>query len=344
MSGGQVGVANVERIGDVSRRRADGIWMAPSSDPIVMLLRPLSAAFGAIVRVRRSAYENGWLPTHRVDIPAISVGNLTVGGAGKTPFTRWLTEQLAQRGQRPAILHGGYAPDEPALHRAWQPQVPVYTGRNRNVSARAATDEGATVLVLDDGRQHLRLARDLDIVLIAADSWDQPRRLLPAGGWREQPRSLKAGDAIVITRKTATRADAHVVAQALETETGHAPLASAAIELADWTDLNGSPASAPRAATVVCGVADPQAFAGQIQALGIRVLRVLAFGDHHDYTRDDLRQIVERAEGSRIVITEKDAVKIRVIDEAFPAQVVTQKVVIEWGIEALWSAIGRVVR
>jgi tetraacyldisaccharide 4'-kinase len=336
--------ADIERIGEDTRRRAHQVWSAPSSDPVVLLLRPLSAAFGAIVRVRRNAYEHGWLSAHGANIPAISVGNLTVGGAGKTPFTRWLTEQLVQRGQRPAILHGGYSADEPALHRVWQPQVPVYVGRDRTGSGQAAAQDGDTVLVLDDGRQHLRFVRDLDIVLIAADTWDQPRRLLPAGAWRERPDTLKSSDAIVITRKAAPRAHAETVAQALEAETGHAALAIAAIELADWVDLDGNAVSAPAAAMGVCGVADPQAFAQQIRALGIRVSGVLAFGDHHRYTREDLRGIAERAEGGDIVITEKDAVKIRAIDETFPVRVVRQKVVIERGADALWSAIERVLR
>src|SRR5688572_26333331 len=209
-------------LGARGSRAAQRIWRAEEAKPEVTMLRPLSAAFGALTRARRSAYARGVLKVERAAIPVISVGNLTVGGTGKTPFSRWLTERLLERGQRPAILHRGYGSDEPALHRLWHPEVPVFVGSDRVESVKQAERAGATVVVLDDGFQHLRLARDLDIVLISADNWHLPKRLLPAGNWREPISVLQQANAIVVTRKAASRKAAGAVADALRSEARNA--------------------------------------------------------------------------------------------------------------------------
>jgi len=170
----------VHRLGGAGVR-AHGVWTAPGSRPDVLALRALSGLYGAVTAARRSAYRTGLLPQTRVGAPVISIGNLAVGGSGKTPFSSWLVSELRTRGQTPALLHGGYASDEPALHRQWTPDIAVFAAKDRVTSARSAIAGGATIIVLDDGLQHSRLYRDLDLVLISADTWDQPRRLLPAG-------------------------------------------------------------------------------------------------------------------------------------------------------------------
>src|SRR5690606_7983757 len=116
----------------------------------------------------------------------------------------WLVRELVRRGFTPGILHGGYAEDEPDLFRLWFPQLPVVAERDRLRGAGKAMHQGADVLVLDDAFQHRRFGRDLDVVLVAAETWTRHARLLPRGPYREPPRSLRRADVVVVTRRTAS--------------------------------------------------------------------------------------------------------------------------------------------
>ncbi|MEJ2504469.1 MAG: tetraacyldisaccharide 4'-kinase, partial [Gemmatimonadota bacterium] len=167
------------------------------------LLTPAELGFRAAVRARDMAYRSGFMDADAPPIPAISVGNLTVGGTGKTPMVRWLVRTLVGQGYTPGILHGGYADDEPELHRRWFPDLPVVADKDRLRGAGTAMQEGADVLVLDDAFQHRRFGRDLDLVLVAAESWSRGARLLPRGPYRESPRALRRADVVIITRRTA---------------------------------------------------------------------------------------------------------------------------------------------
>jgi tetraacyldisaccharide 4'-kinase len=275
----------------------------------------------------------------QVGVPVISVGNLVVGGSGKTPVTGWLVERLRARGQSPAVLHGGYAADEPALHRAWHPDIPVYAGKDRVASANQAIRNGATVLVLDDGLQHLRLARDLDLVLIAADHWQQPKRLLPAGGWREELSALRDVEVIAITRKAASLGEAQQVAAEIQASTGgHAPCIIA-LNLDDFIHA-GLPSARPGGAVLaLSSIADPRAFARQLQQAGLEVSEVLAFGDHHEYRLEDLRIVRAAAQGRPVVTTEKDAVKLQALDPELDIWIARQTVVVEAGMAQLDAAL-----
>jgi tetraacyldisaccharide-1-P 4'-kinase len=176
-------------------------------------LAPAAAAYRLGVAARNRAYDAGLLPAWHAGIPVVSVGNIAVGGTGKTPFAHWLAVQLRARGRTPAILHGGYAADEPALHRRWAADIAVVVGRDRVHGAQQARAGGADVLVLDDGFQHRRLHRDLDIVLVAAERWQgASARLLPRGPWREPVTALRRATLVVVTRKTATEQAAQQVA------------------------------------------------------------------------------------------------------------------------------------
>src|SRR5687767_4085944 len=135
--------------------RAHEIWRAPPFRLDVIALEPLSAVYRAVMSGRRAVYNRGLLRASRIDVPVISVGNLVVGGSGKTPFTRWLIGRLRELGRKPAVLHGGYAADEPALHRRWFPDAIVIEGRDRVAGAREAVARGADAIVLDDAMQHL---------------------------------------------------------------------------------------------------------------------------------------------------------------------------------------------
>jgi tetraacyldisaccharide 4'-kinase len=274
-------------------------------------LAPAEAAYGAAVRLRARAYARGLLEVRRVSVPVISVGNVAVGGTGKTPVAHWLAVTLRARGRRPAVLHGGYAEDEPDLHRHWSPDIPVVAEKDRFAGAERAIGAGADVLVMDDGFQHRRLHRDLDIVLVAAERWDESPRLLPRGPWRESRQALRRADLVIVTRKTATRQGAAAVADAVRALSPR--LAVANVHLAAGWRLPGAARPAgppPGAALLVSGLAEPELFADSAALAGARVADRLVFPDHHVYAADDVARIRQAAAGRPIVTTEKDWTKL----------------------------------
>jgi tetraacyldisaccharide 4'-kinase len=241
----------------------------------------------------------------------VSVGNLTVGGTGKTPMAAWILGILESAGQSPALVSRGYAEDELLLHRRWHPDVPIVSDPDRVAATLRARDDGARVVVLDDGFQHRRLARDVDIVLVAAeDPW--PGRLLPRGPYREPPGSLGRADALVVTRRTATQEQAASLASRLWME--HGPFDTCAIaflEPGGWSGIQGGGADAPQGPVLAAaGIARPEAFAEVVRrTLGVDV-ELIAFPDHHRYDTADVSTLRSRAGGRTLVVTEKDAVKL----------------------------------
>ncbi|MBX6364902.1 MAG: tetraacyldisaccharide 4'-kinase, partial [Gemmatimonadetes bacterium] len=313
--------------------RGEAGWPGRALD---VALAPAELLFRAGAAAYHGAYARGVWRVERVAAPVVSVGNLTVGGTGKTPFTRWLVDELLRRGARPAVLHGGYAADEPALHARWHPDVPVIAERDRRIGARRALATGATVLVLDDGFQHRRLARDLDIVLVAAERWSARPRLLPRGPWREAPAALARANVVVVTRRTAPAAAAAAVAGELRRFAPGAAAAIVALRPAGWlrrpgaapstaarpgrrlASLDGvgdgcarwsAAAGAPRG-VAVCAIAEPASFFAQARAAGAVLTGSLEFRDHHTYTRDDAARIAAAAAGAAVITTAKDAVKL----------------------------------
>jgi len=306
------------------------------------LLFPAEAAYRAGVDARNRAYDSGSLRSFAADVPVISVGNVAVGGTGKTPFSSWLARQVQAHGARPAILHGGYARDEPELHRRWTPDIPVIVGRDRLESARRAAEQGATVLILDDAFQHRRLRRNLDIVLLAAERWHAQARVLPRGPWREPADALRRAGLVVVTRKTASVADAVRVMSDVARLTS-APVIRVALHANGWRHQAVAVAAPDGPALAVSGLAEPRLFAEGARAAGAAVATVLSFPDHHEYTAADAARILDAAAGRPIVTTEKDWTKLdRLLD---PAQVwlLTQEVVVEEGMEALTTSLARVL-
>ncbi|HSJ13692.1 MAG TPA: tetraacyldisaccharide 4'-kinase [Longimicrobiales bacterium] len=302
-----------------------------------VLTLPLERVYAAAVAARNRRYDDGREVT-RVPVPVISVGNLAVGGSGKTPVAAWLVRTLQERGRRPALLHGGYAADEPALHRMWLPGVPVLAQRDRVAAARTAIAAGADVLVLDDGFQHRRLARDVDLVLVAAERWTARPRLLPRGPWREGPAALRRASLVAITRRTADPARSARVAAELGAWTD-APVLGLRLDPAGWT-RDGNPAIAPEGwALAVAGVADPTAVAANARAAGAQVHDLLAFPDHHEYGAADARRILAAAVQGRIVTTEKDWIKLQRLLPADSVWVLRQHVQLESGAAALDAAL-----
>lgn len=317
-------------------------------------LAPAEGAYRLGTALRNRAYDVGVLRSAAAGLPVISVGNIAVGGTGKTPFTSWLARRLEARGERPVIVHGGYAADEPELHRRWTPQIPVVVDRDRVRAVERVHSAGGTVALLDDAFQHRRLRRDLDIVLVSVERWQSTARLLPRGPWREAPPALRRAGLIVCVRKTPAVRESQDLASALSAMTGRPviraylrPLAwergrpeSAAVpEVNDGTDVPVGPA------LLVAGLADPALFAMNAVAAGAAVTAQMTFPDHHEYTAADIQRITEAAAGQNIVTTAKDWVKLKGRLDDSRTWVLAQEVVMEDdGMALLDTALDRVLR
>lgn len=279
--------------------------------PLVVLTLPAGILFGTAARVRNLLYDHGVLPTRRASIPVVSVGNLAVGGTGKTPVAAWLVSLLAEEGFRPALVARGYGEDELHLHRRWNPQVPVVRAPRRLAGIEEAAEMGCDVAVLDDGFQHRAVARDVDLVLLSP-AHPLPPRLLPRGPFRESLRALRRADALLVTRKgRAEEEGAKELLRELEALPGTRPVHPMPLMPGDWLDLAGSPAEAPDGPLLaVASVAEPRGFAELVRERTGRAPELATFPDHHAYSEGDVARIVDRAGGRTVVTTEKDAVKL----------------------------------
>lgn len=269
----------------------------------------------------------------RVDgLTVISVGNLAVGGTGKTPLVGWIAQALRGVGCAPAILVGAHGRDEALLHRQRARGVPVVELRDRIAGARQALVDGATVAVLDDGFQHRRLSRDLDVVLLAAED-TFPGKLLPRGPYREQPSALARADLVVVTRRTEPLATSRLLQERVQAF--HPQGVVAGVELAGvgWTDLNGAPAEGPEGDVIAaCAVGRADGFRSAVARRVSGSAELVAFADHHEYTPADVRRLRSRASERPIVITEKDAVKLRAYaGEMGETYVLAEEVRWDWG-------------
>lgn len=320
-------------------------WWAGQGGASGRLLNVLSAPvawmYSAGVAWRNRRYDRmGGIAVEGLAV--ISVGNLAVGGTGKTPVSGWIVGRVLAAGKRPALVSRGYASDELALHRRWHPEVPVVADTDRVAAARRAQAEGAQVAVLDDAFQHRRLARDLDVVLLAAED-GFPGRTLPRGPFREPAGSLERADIVLVTRRTAAAGQAATLAEAVARRFPSTEVAVLHLAPGRWQDLQGHPAEAPEGPVLAAAaVARPRDFAANVEAaLGERVA-LAAHPDHHEYSAADVRALRRRAGSRTVVVTEKDAVKlVEHADALGPARVLSQELRWEGGrdvVEALLSA------
>lgn len=317
-----------------------GAW-APVAN---VVLAPAEWTFRAAVRVRNRAYDRGWLAAEHAPLPVLSVGNLGVGGAGKTPFAAWLVGDLRRHRRAPAVVLRGYGDDEVRLHRELNPDVPVFADPARAYAAQRAAASGCDVVVLDDGFQHRALHRDLDLVLIGAEGWTTRRRLLPRGPWREGTDALRRASVVVLTWKTDDTAVERVRAQV--EDAARAPTVGCRIAPAGLRPLHGgqgdsrqAPALAGTAVLAVAGLADPGPFAANLLGAGARV-ELAAFPDHHEFTARDAETLLRRSQTRPLVMTHKDAVKLGALLPAdSDAWVLTQRVSIAWGADRLDAAV-----
>jgi tetraacyldisaccharide 4'-kinase len=326
------------------RARVERRWRMglPADGLAGCLLAPPALLFRFAARAYHGAYDIGLLRPWRSTVPVLSVGNLTVGGTGKTPMTRWLVAELRERGARPGVLHGGYAEDEPLLHRVWYADMPVLAGRDRRASAREAVAQGATVLVMDDAFQHRRMARDVDMVLVAAEAWTGAAPMLPRGPWREPLRALRRADVLVVTRRSADAESAGEVARALA-EVARKPVVRVHLAPAGWTTPDGRPRTgAPGECVAIAAIGQPEAFVEQARMVGAPVQELLEFPDHYGYGPGDVAVIRRAARGRALVTTAKDAVKLRNLLDPDTLWVLDQQVVVEEGEDALKELLARV--
>jgi tetraacyldisaccharide 4'-kinase len=274
-------------------------------------LNPLSAIYGRVVRVRNSLYDSGVLPVRRLEGAVVSVGNLSAGGSGKTPFILLLGGLLKARNITFDVLSRGYGRrsrgvllvdpaglaqrfgDEPLLI-ARKLEAPVIVGEDRYEAGRFAESKfGAQLHLLDDGFQHRALARDFDIVLVTPQ--DVNDRLLPAGRLREPIAALHRADAIVLT-------------------SGAQPESFAIEGRPVWRVRRGiRPENIPPRPLVFSGIARPQNFALQLRAAGIEPVAEAWYRDHHAYDERDVRELLalkEKSEAGGFITTEKDAVNL----------------------------------
>lgn len=309
---------------------------APAIRFVRVALLPASILMGMAVRLRNGLYDRKLLTSDRLPVPVISVGALTAGGAGKTPVVRYLAGRLRDAGYRPAVLSRGYgrhslttrsvrpgtawqeAGDEPAFLASALPGVPVVVGPSRTAAGRLAIERhGVDVLLLDDGFQHRRTARTVDIVVHDASIRLNGGHLLPAGPFREPRSSLRRAGALVLTRTDQARSAAVDMAH-IRNEFPHLALIEAVYEPAGLRRLDADSVLpldwlAGREVLVLCGIANPASFVQTVTDAGGRVTRVLAYRDHHPFTPSDLERALSLAEESGveyIVTTEKDAVRI----------------------------------
>jgi len=307
------------------------------------LAAPPEALFRTAVAARAFAYERGIARVHRAPLPVVSVGNLAVGGTGKTPVTAWVARRLQDMGVRPAVVLRGYGDDEVRLHRRWNPAAFVIGRQDRLLGAQEAASQGATVVVLDDGFQHRRLARDLDLTLIAAEQ-PFPRRLLPAGPFREGAGALRRSDLVAVTRRTAGDSRVRDTLDWIARVAPERPRAVFRLTPDGWSDLWGVPTEAPEGGILaVAGVAHPHLFRQLVAEQSGADTELLAFPDHHAFDAGDARRIERTARGRTVVVTEKDAVKLVELAPQLPAvRVLSLAVHIEQGQDALTAALARI--
>jgi tetraacyldisaccharide 4'-kinase len=332
-----------------------------------LILPPLSAIYGGVTRARAAAYRRGWFSVSKLDAPVVSVGNLTTGGTGKTPLVEWVCRTIAaETGKSICVLTRGYGRADPRT------QVVVSDGNKLLANEREAGDEPfllagnligiaavisnpdrtaagewaiehlrSEVFVLDDGFQHLRLARDLDIVTVdATNPWgDGGGHLLPYGRLREPRTSLARAGSIVITRMEQAENPA-ATKNAVQELAGGIPIFTSQMMISGTRNLTSENIEAknepknPVAQTIAafCGVGNPASFFNQLRREGYQLAFTRAFPDHHNYNQTDVTRLVNDAKASgaaALFTTAKDAIKLASLEFELPCYVLNIQISID---------------
>lgn len=303
-------------------------------------LMPFAGLYGAGVRLRRQAFQRGWLKSRRLSRPVISVGNLTVGGSGKTPLVALVAETLLRHGYKPAILTRGYGRergadlialepqperspdsrrvgDEPALLARALPQVPIVVCANRYRAGRLAEERfGADVHLLDDGFQHFALERDVDLVAVDVTQDFMGGALLPAGLMREPATALSRADLIVLTRVEIR--DPASMEQQVSRINPQAPVFRCTTGLRSLIELGSQRVTDPgdyrsKPVCAFCAIGNSAAFFSDLRRWGFNPTSEIAFRDHHVYSAEDIQRLNQRAREKGVaafLTTEKDVMNL----------------------------------
>jgi len=333
------------------RSTEEWLWWSPAAGARVarIALAPFSAIFAAIVWMRNALYDARMLPVRAPRLPALAVGNLTVGGTGKTPVSSWLATRLESRGARPAIVLRGYGDDEPLVHARLTPSIPIVVNANRLEAIDHAAAAGADVAVLDDAFQHRRVARIADIVLVSADAPNGSERMLPTGPFREPSTSLRRASLVIVTRKAApiehARAlVAHVSLVAPGVRTAIVHLALEAVHVGGAAPAALASISGRRV-LAIAGVGNGAAFGEQLRQAGA-IVRARVYPDHHPFTAADAQSLARDLAADEIALcTLKDAVKLLPLwpREAPAIGYVSQAVFVEESGEAIDAILDLVI-
>jgi len=317
------------------------VWRGRASPPVRAGLSAASAAYRVALAARSAAYRIGLLSTRALPVPVISVGNVTVGGSGKTPLAEVVALALREMGARPAVISRGYGRrsrgvrivadaagvmlgpreggDEPVLLAERLPGVPVVVGESRYEAGAVALGScGAGALVLDDGFQHRTLAKDLEIVVISGRLPWGNGRLFPRGSLREPLSALKRAGVVVVTNPP-TAAVTSDVAHVLRLKGSRATVLSGAyhptsLRHGDRGQADAASTLTGRRVLALAGLAAPGGFVGTAEDLGAEVAGVVEFPDHYWYTAGDLARVAARAReagAEAVLTTEKDWIRIR---------------------------------
>ena len=289
-------------------------------------LRAASVPYGSVVWLRNRLYDCGGYRVYRAKAPVVSVGNLTLGGTGKTPCVEYVARYFREQGRRVAILSRGYGGnadrnDEALVLEDNLPDVPHLQGANRvRLASRAVDELVSDVLVLDDGFQHRRLARDLDLVLIdATDPWGQGY-LFPRGFLREPAVELRRASVVMLTRCNQVEASERGrLREAITRLAPNAPIVESDHRPIDLVGLDGAVVGSDqlrlRPVMAFCGIGNPDAFRRTLNDLGANVIDWRTFPDHHRYSNNDIQELRAWTDSQtvecRMATTQKDLVKIR---------------------------------
>lgn len=285
------------------------------------LLWPVAKAYGWVISCRHTLFRGGILPSYTAPCPVICVGNLTTGGTGKTPLVAWLCRHLSQdRKLSIAVLTRGYKSshtqtDEPAMLEKQLGNIQVVVNADRAAGTKTALAGGPVdVFVMDDGFQHLRLARDLNILTLDATNPFGYGKLLPAGLLREPITSIERAQCVVITRSDQVSEEKlKALIQTLRCAHPALPVATSvhAPTQVHFAGANPEPSAwlKDRAVFAFCGIGNPQAFFATLRKLGVRLVGTLVFDDHHHCTQanfDDLHQQALLNKAEILLTTEKN--------------------------------------
>ncbi len=341
-----------------SEKSKPGIIIDPYCTPRMKLYRdfifaagrPFSPFYSWLMLARQGLYRKGVLNQHKLPVPVISVGNLTMGGTGKTPTVAFIATYLQSLGYRPAIISRGYggrakgainmvsdgekifldaqqAGDEPFMLARHLPGIPVVTGKERLHPCRYALEHlQCDILILDDGFQHLSIARDIDLVLFNATSLAGNSRVFPGGELREPVSSLKRSTAFLLTGvDSCNQARAVRFTELLRERFPGKPVFSSSVTCGPLIENHSEGRTVgdtpPSLLHAFCGIAHPERFRATLEGAGLHLSGITAFSDHRSYRQDDMDTLCHSAEktGAKgLVTTEKDLVKVEAFTTSLP--------------------------